>query len=726
MIRQIHIASLIAYFLNRNDYLNGKIDKDLLNHELEHVRQSHSVDIIFIELIKIFYWFNPVHLLYDRAIRINHEYLADHGVIRDDYDIKSYSDKLLSFIFCKSNIPLTSGSNHSFTRKRLLMMTKTKSKTSIYGFRIAITISLILVFSLFLSFKQSNIQPLNKETDSSGLTDLQAQTVKDIDGNEYKTVTIGTQIWMAENLKTTKYNDGKDIPMVTDTTKWQQYEQAYCWYNNKTENKNEYGALYNWYAVNTNKLCPVGWHVPVKEELKSLMKFSPKDTLTSGTLKEAGTVHWKIPNKGATNETGFSALPGGFRSMNGEFGYIGEIGRWWTSSEENAYIGFSWILLYNNSQVGPNWPSKRVGLSIRCLKDNNKRTTNSSINSGEIIQNIIRGIVLTKDGKPLFGATISGTRTDNTSYETIADADGRFTLNDIKPGASLLIEYRGFKSQTLKADFESEMVVKLLRDPNFNDRIFITEVKNVNFRNSDFSPASALVVVNGMILESKDPLKVIPAEIEFYKILKDKEATSKYGDKGKDGVLEIVLYNNFPGSEVRKHSDRTPSDSSVYNTFLSINNAANKGELIDIPVSNLQYVSVWIHHDIDKTDKKEIRSINIKTRDYFKVKGTVVQENGKPLPGVKISLSENPVTVISDNEGHFVISDVRENALLEFSHPGFEPYYINTSFVSFTMELTIELKKDGAIGKDDIYVTAEKMPEYPGEIWNLKNLLLQT
>ena len=212
---------------------------------------------------------------------------------------------------------------------------------------------------------------------------------------------------MAENLKTTRYNDGKDIPMVTDTTKWQQYEQACCWYDNKTENKNEYGALYNWYAVNTNKLCPVGWHVPVKEELMSLMKFSPKDTLIGGTLKETGVVHWKMPNKGATNETGFSALPGGFRLMNGEFGYIGEIGRWWTSSEENAYIGFSWILSYNNSQVVPNWPSKRVGLSVRCLKDNFKGTFNSSINSGEILQNTVRGIVLTEDGKPLMEATIT-------------------------------------------------------------------------------------------------------------------------------------------------------------------------------------------------------------------------------------------------------------------------------------------------------------------------------
>ena len=120
-------------FLNRDDYLNGKIDKELLNHELEHARQSHTFDIILIELVKIFYWFNPVHILYERAIRINHEYLADNGVISDNSDIKSYADKLLSFISGRSNMSLTSGSNHSFTKKRFIMMTKPKSGSYICG-----------------------------------------------------------------------------------------------------------------------------------------------------------------------------------------------------------------------------------------------------------------------------------------------------------------------------------------------------------------------------------------------------------------------------------------------------------------------------------------------------------------------------------------------------------------------------------------------------------------
>jgi uncharacterized protein (TIGR02145 family) len=701
-----------SIFLNRDDYMNGRIDKDLLNHELEHVRQYHSIDIVFIELIKIFYWFNPVYLLYDRAIRINHEYLADHGVIRDDVDIKSYMGKLLGFIIGRTKIPLTSGSDHSFTKNRLIMMTKSKSKNTIYGFRISSTLFLILVFSFLLSFKQSNLQSSDKEAASGGLFDLQKQTVKDVDGNIYKTVTINNNFWMAENLRTTKYNDGTDILKVTDDRNWQKYGPAFCWYNNnEAENKYKYGALYNWYAVNTDKLCPVGWHVPSSEELVSLNIFSPLDTSNGGGLKETGTDYWYIPNRGATNEKGFTARPGGLRNYNGEFILLGEQGTWWTSDEENNYIGFCWILTYNESRVQPHWPSKRDGLSVRCIMDYSQRTSNSSINSGEMAQNIIRGIVTTEDGKPLFGATISSTGTNNPSSETIADADGRFTINDIKSGTSLLIECRGFKSQTHKADFASEMVIKLVRDPDFKvNQTNILDLQEVSFRNSDFMPTKAFVVIDGVKIDYKGALMVNPTEIESFKVLKDKEAIKKYGNNGKDGVAEIILYGNKTGYEKKKPSDRTAYDTSKYITGLSINHLDHKGKLIDIPVSNLKSISVWTYRRTPKNIKKEFRTISIMTRDYYKVKGRVVSENGKPLSGVKISQSENPVTETSDNEGRFVFMDVRENALLEFSYPGFEPYYINTSFVPFTMELTIELKKDEEYREEAIIGDSATLP----------------
>jgi len=716
-----------SIFLNREDYLNGRIDKELLDHELEHARQSHTIDIILIELVKIFYWFNPVHVLYERAIRINHEYLADNGVINDNSDIKTYTDKLLSFITDRRNMSLTSGSSHSSTKKRLLMMTKTKSKSSVCGLRITTTLCLILVFSLLLSFKQSNIQPSNNETDSGGLTDLQSQTVKDIDGNIYKTVTNGNYVWMAENLKATKYNDGTNISLVTDDEQWQKYEPAYCWYDNKeAENKNKYGALYNWYAVNTKKLCPIGWRVPSKEDLVSLITFTPRDTLTGGKLKETGFVNWKIPNKGATNETGFTALSGGVRNYNGNFGLVGEQGVWWTSSEENDFIGFVWILTYNDSRVQPGWPSKRDGFSVRCIRDYSQVTSNSSINSGEMSQNLSRGIVLTEDGKPLFGATITTTGKENTLSKATTDSDGRFKMTNIQTGTSILIEYRGFKGKTLKADFSSEMVVKLERDPDYKGRIFIPEIQNVNFRNSDFTPAKALVVTDGVIIDNKGDFKVNPGEIKSFKVLTDKEAINKYGDKGRDGVVEIVLNGNKIGSKGRKPSNSISSDTSKYNTLLSVNHVSNKGELIDIPVSNLQYIGVWTYLDINKVNKKGLRTIGIMTRDFYKVKGTIVSKNGKPLSGVSVSVRDNPVKEISDKDGRFEIEDVRENALLEFSHPGFKPYYINTSFVPFTMELTIELEKDNDAGKDviDKEVTYKAAGYIKNDIINKKVVIL--
>ena len=576
-------------FINRDDYLNFRIDNQLLNHELEHIRQYHSLDIVFIELIKIFYWFNPVHLLYDRAIRINHEYLADNGVISYDCDIQSYMNKLISFIIGRSNIPLTSGSNHSFTKKRLLMMTKTKSGSSVHGLRIATTLTLILVFSLFISFKQSYKQPSDKEADSAGWTYSQQQTVKDIEGNVYKTVTIGNYVWMAENLKTTRYNDGKKIPLVPDVRQWQKYEQGYCWYNNdKSENENKYGALYNWYAVGTNKLCPAGWHVPHKSEFMSLINFPALDTITGGKLKEAGTAHWRIPNKEATNETGFTALPGGYRGMDGEFGRAGEIGQWWTSLEENEYIGLCWGLTYKDGRVGPGVSSKRYGLSVRCIKDYSDATYNSSFKSPEIIQNVVRGIVETEDGKRLIGAVIITVGSNNYSSRLITSSDGRFTTNNLQAGASLLIECPGFKSQTLKADLASEMVVRLVRDPDYKGKIIINEIQNVNFRNSDFTPAKALVVIDGAIIDYKSNLKVNPGEIKSFKILTDKEATDKYGEKGKDGVVEITLYGNNTGSAGKKPvGSKITSDTSKYITHLNVNHVAKKEEIIDIPIADL-------------------------------------------------------------------------------------------------------------------------------------------
>lgn len=153
-------------FVNKQDYLDNKISKELLAHEEKHIKQSHSIDVIFIEIVQILYWFNPVLILYNRSIRINHEYLADNNVIRDTSDLKSYVDKLLNFVSHKSNIPLASGFIPSLTKKRLIMLTKSESKKMNQGTRIFTTINLAVGFFLIFGCIPLNSQPTSPMTDN--------------------------------------------------------------------------------------------------------------------------------------------------------------------------------------------------------------------------------------------------------------------------------------------------------------------------------------------------------------------------------------------------------------------------------------------------------------------------------------------------------------------------------------------------------------------------------
>ena len=208
-------------------------------------------------------------------------------------------------------------------------------------------------------------------------------TVTDIDGNVYRTVTIGIQVWMAENLKVTHYRNGDPIPNVTDSTEWGNLTTgAYCNYDNDADNVSIYGQLYNWYAVDDSRgIAPAGWHVPTDEELKQLemhmgMSRSEADDTgmrgsdEGGKLKEAGTAHWNSPNTGATNESGFSALPGGHRGSS--IGYFGSLGKYayiWSSTEHDSRHAWGRCLGYDDSKVFRDYNYKRHGFSIRCARD---------------------------------------------------------------------------------------------------------------------------------------------------------------------------------------------------------------------------------------------------------------------------------------------------------------------------------------------------------------------
>ena len=199
------------------------------------------------------------------------------------------------------------------------------------------------------------------------------------DGNSYKVVRIGEQIWMAENLFATIYTDGTSIPNVTDNSAWAALTTgAYCWYNNDIGNKSTYGAIYNWYTVNTGKLCPADWHVPDNIEWMQL------EMALGMTQEQADSSYWRGTDQGkqmkstsgwyndgnGNNSSGFSGLPGGMRYYNGGFVNIGSYGYWWVSGWYSNKFAWSRALCYINTKVAKAGYYKQQGFSVRCIKNN--------------------------------------------------------------------------------------------------------------------------------------------------------------------------------------------------------------------------------------------------------------------------------------------------------------------------------------------------------------------
>lgn len=222
--------------------------------------------------------------------------------------------------------------------------------------------------------KAINIQ-LNTTNFNINFEDWGNATVTDVDGNIYKTITIGTQTWMVDNLKTTHYRNGDPISNITDNSLWVYTSAgAYCWYNNDILNKAVYGALYNGFAVKDSRnIAPLGWHVATRDEWNTIISFLGGVTTAGSKMKESGTNHWTTPNSDATNESGFTALPGGYRHKNtGAFQYMGTNSFYRTGTEElnSGYDSAYHIMLFNiNANVTPSYSEKVYGYSVRCVKD---------------------------------------------------------------------------------------------------------------------------------------------------------------------------------------------------------------------------------------------------------------------------------------------------------------------------------------------------------------------
>lgn len=206
---------------------------------------------------------------------------------------------------------------------------------------------------------------------------IDGYTVIDIDGNVYNTVTIGIRVWMAENLKTTTYTDGTPIPNVTDGNDWVNLTTgAYVWYDNDVSWKDIYGAIYNWHTVNTNELCPTGWHVPSDSEWTALSDFLGGGSVAGGKIKSTRTEpephpRWNLPNAGASNSSGLTAYAGGLRYTSGQFNGIGYDGRWWSSSEWQDDNTKAWYVTLSAGNPDLMKPviQKYYGISVRCVKD---------------------------------------------------------------------------------------------------------------------------------------------------------------------------------------------------------------------------------------------------------------------------------------------------------------------------------------------------------------------
>jgi len=405
---------LRTIFLNKRDYFENKIPANVLRHELEHIRQSHSYDVIFFEIITIALWFNPILFLYKWAARINHEYLADDAVIGDSSDVETYAGELINFISCKFNISFTCGLSSSMIRNRLLML----------------------------------------------------------------------------NTKTTK----------------------------------------------------------------------------------------------------------------------------WSKNIRMGITLFISVLLM-------------ISFSIR----------------------------------PLYPEAQSGSK----------------------------------RSQDAE-----------------NDNIVIEEVY---FRDLQFKPLKAHVVMDGKTLDIYDTVSVNPQQIKTINILKDRNAIRKYGRSAKYGAVEINTYKVNKGSL---------PDSMYFKTIYTVNNRIPEGS-ITIPVSNLYSISVWTYPIVPKQDlRKRWRTIDVVTRDFYRIRGKVVQNNGEPLPGVLVKITDNPSKAITDEAGRFLLEDVKSEAVAEISAEGYETLFFTVKGVVFRSDLTITLDKKNELGQN-INWSDKNIKDFSGR-WKFNKELSRT
>jgi uncharacterized protein (TIGR02145 family) len=325
-----------------------------------------------------------------------------------------------------------------------------------------------------ISDTSSMLNPYLRKSDSI-IADLQNKdkllqsfsNVIDIDGNKYKTVKIGSQVWMSENLKTSRYRNGDVIPVVTDNVAWSGLTTgARCWFDNdSTLYEYLYGNLYNWYAAADNRnICPTGWHVPSDAEFTELTNYLGGGSVAGGKMKSVGTAYWNSPNTGATNESGFSALPGGYIFITGSFHSYRESSFFWSATENHPYYSWYRFLFTSNSNIARANTAKSLGASIRCLKDPDtdiNQSLNTKVNiadTSDMLNPYLRksDAIVSVETDPVFNSSIAkGITGIDTAYW-----NRKINIADT---SSMLTNYRNGLNQKVSNADTSSMLINYLR-----------------------------------------------------------------------------------------------------------------------------------------------------------------------------------------------------------------------------------------------------------------------
>jgi uncharacterized protein (TIGR02145 family) len=346
--------------------------KLLLDSIIQAILQKHKYENIII-----------LKVIYTSAYIIN--YFVDNGVISKS-EKNECIDYIANYMYYEYASEMIVDVKHGW----VLIMKGIISYN--YSENIAPYIGLIIVVDGEKQISNtSNFQnQLSRKINSSEtkITEIEENFVTDIDGNIYKTVRIGNRVWMAENLRTTRCNNGTELSIFKFNKHWPNINiPSYSWYNNDIKYKETFGALYNWYAINSNVLAPKGWHIATNDEWSELVDFLVFESRTIKSVDDLGkalatTKGWDestnlnaIGNNPSTNnKTGFSAIASGFRDFKGSFENAGKDCNWWTATEENSFgSDFAWSrhLDYNKKKLeSSSHCNKLEGFSVRCVKDN--------------------------------------------------------------------------------------------------------------------------------------------------------------------------------------------------------------------------------------------------------------------------------------------------------------------------------------------------------------------